>query len=130
MIIGASGGGSTTSTNQTKNIEVAKKVEVTKITSSALMKAYTDNEVNADNLYKGKHIEITDVVQSIGKDIMDNAYITFAGNSNTFGDIQCMFPKTAESEIGLLKKGQTITIQGDVSGKLGNIIVENCTILK
>lgn len=45
-------------------------------------------------------------------------------------DVQCMFSKSDEVELAAVAKGQKITLRGEVSGKLGNIIVKSCEIVK
>lgn len=41
-----------------------------------ILAAYENNEVGADNQYKGKLIEVTGIVDNIKKDIFDNLYVT------------------------------------------------------
>jgi hypothetical protein len=105
-------------------------VEAIKISAPKLAQAYIDNEVNADSLYKGKPLEISGTIKDIGKDITDAPYVVIETNpSDYFTQVQCMFGKADIAELGALKKGSQITIRGNVSGKLGNILVRNSQVV-
>ena len=95
------------------------------ISASKLYKEYNENEIAADEKYKGKIIEVTGVIRDIGNDIMDNAYITLVGNEY-FGDIQCYFNE--KSVVAKLSKGKRITVIGSCSGLMINVQVNNCIV--
>ncbi len=80
------------------------------ISASKLYKEYNENEIAADEKYKGKIIEVTGVIRDIGNDIMDNAYITLVGNEY-FGDIQCYFNE--KSVVAKLSKGKDTELNLD-----------------
>ena len=96
-----------------------------KISAIRLYKEYDANEIAADQKYKGKIIEVTGVIRDIGNDIMNNAYITLAGDEY-FGDIQCYFNE--KSVVAKLSKGKRITIIGSCSGLLMNVQMDNCIV--
>lgn len=120
---GNSNNNSVTPTSQSK--------EAIKVTAMKLISDYEANEVNADAKYKGNIVEVSGIVGAIGKDILDTPYITLK-NVNEFAitDVQCMFSKENEPELSQVSKNQQITLRGEVSGKLGNVIVNNCSIVK
>ena len=95
------------------------------ISASKLYKEYNENEIAADEKYKGKIIEVTGVIRDIGNDIMDNAYITLVGNEY-FGDIQCYFNE--KSVVAKLSKGKRITVIGSCSGLMINVQINNCIV--
>ena len=95
------------------------------ISASKLYKEYNENEIAADEKYKGKIIEVTGVIRDIGNDIMDNAYITLVGNEY-FGDIQCYFNE--KSVVAKLSKGERITVIGSCSGLMINVQINNCIV--
>ena len=47
-----------------------------KVSAEALYNAYNQNQVAADAKYKGNLVEMTGVIGSIGKDILNNPYVT------------------------------------------------------
>ena len=95
------------------------------ISASKLYKEYNENEIAADEKYKGKIIEVTGVIRDIGNDIMDNAYITLVGDEY-FGDIQCYFNE--KSVVAKLSKGKRITVIGSCSGLMMNVQINNCIV--
>ena len=95
------------------------------ISESKLYKEYNENEIAADEKYKGKIIEVTGVIRDIGNDIMDNAYITLVGNEY-FGDIHCYFNQ--KSVVAKLSKGKRITVIGSCSGLMINVQINNCIV--
>lgn len=97
------------------------------LTPEQLYGEYDANKVAADAKYKDKVVKITGSIESIGKDVVDTAYIVIGGNG--LNGVQCMFPKGQELAISQLSKGQVVNAKGQVSGQLvGNIIVNNCTL--
>jgi hypothetical protein len=96
-------------------------------TAEELYTAYSENEVAADMQYKGKIGLVHGVVQDIGKDFLDNAYIVIGGEGLLNG-VQCLFQKSEEARMAALSKGQTVTVKGKVDGKFGNVVLRRCTI--
>lgn len=91
---------------------------------------YEANEVAADEKYKGKTIDVQGTIETIGKDIVDSMYVTLSINKPmSIGSIQCMFDGEHKAELTSLKKGQKVTLRGEVSGKMGNVLVRNCVIV-
>ena len=98
-----------------------------KISSTQLYDAYKANEVAADNSYKGKVIAVTGTVDGVGKDIMDDTYITLVGDG-VIGTVQCFISKDFISKAATVSKGTTITITGTCDGKLMNVLLKDCTL--
>ncbi|MFA6270222.1 MAG: hypothetical protein WC657_03380 [Candidatus Paceibacterota bacterium] len=110
--------------------KVEEVAELPKITAKQIVDDYKANEVSADAKYKGKEFEISGVVETIGKDIMDTPYIALESYEYAIIDkVQCMFSKGSEAELAAVSKEQKITLKGEISGKLGNILVKRCEIV-
>lgn len=128
----ATGGNNQTATNQiTENTPQPTENNNVIVTAIELCKAYDENEVNADNLYKNKTLEITGTIESIGKDMLDDTYVTLEdGETYSLKNVQCYFKdKTEIDKVASLKKGDEITIIGQGDGAvLGKPIVKNCKI--
>lgn len=102
-----------------------------KVTAIQMSSDYKNNEVAADAKYKGKLVEISGTVNTIGKDILDTPYISLKTEEYAILDQpQCMFARSDEAQLATVNKGQRITLRGTVTGKLGNIIVSDCSIVK
>jgi hypothetical protein len=107
----------------------AEQKEVVKVSADTLVKEYEANEVSADAKFKNKTLEVNGTINAIGKDILDTPYITLQGGSNMFLGLQCMFSKSDQSSLINLKKSQKITVRGEVSGKLGNVLLNDCSVV-
>jgi hypothetical protein len=91
--------------------------------ANALYAEYEANEVAADAKYKGKIVIVSGIIRSIGKDIVDQAYIVIGGGGFLDG-VQCMFTASENNSVAGLAKGQSVTVKGQVSGKiLGNVLL-------
>ncbi len=132
IILAASGDDTTTTpTAKTPVKEAASTEQPIVVTATKLLADYKANEVAADATYKTKLIEVKGTVSTIGKDILDAPYIALTnGEPYSIESVQCMFAKTDEPQLATVTKGQSITLQGRVSGKLGNVLVRECKIVK
>ena len=102
-----------------------------RLTADALYNAYTNNQVAADAKYKGNIVEITGVINSIGKDIFGNPFVALnVGEYSELG-IQCTFSQADESQLTSLSSGQSITLEGIVSGETITIVgLDGCSVVK
>lgn len=97
------------------------------ITASDLAQEYKDNEVSADEKFKGKKVAVSGTIASIGKDVLDNPYISFTGEF--LQNVTCYFSDENNKIISQLSKGQKITIIGECRGlTLTNVIIQDCKI--
>lgn len=99
------------------------------ITAEDLFAAYDTNEVAADNKYKGKELKITGTIKDIGKDILDDTYITL-DTGNLIYSVQCYFKNSQLDAVAELAKNQTVTLVGKCDGQSMNVILKNCVIIE
>lgn len=106
ILLAACGNSSTgnASANQEPAKPEAPPVEVTPV---ELAKAYEENTVAADDLYKGKKLRISGTISEIATGITDEPYLVMKGG-NPFMGPQLHFDKDQRSAIAKLKKGQKI----------------------
>ncbi len=97
------------------------------VTAVQLFAAYEANAIAADNQYKGKLLEVSGIVASVGKDILDAPYVSLKTNNPIFS-VQCMIDKSEAAQAATLSKGARIVVVGRNSGKLGNILLRDCSI--
>lgn len=97
------------------------------LSANQLYNEYNSNEVAADSKYKGKIVIVTGTIQDIGKDIMDEAYIVIGGGGFLDG-VQCTFTKGEQSTVARLSMGQQVRVKGEVAGKMGNVLVNKCSL--
>lgn len=132
-ILGSLLGDEPSSTTQTKAIaqntpeQTQPEPEYIEVTAAQLFADYEANEVAADAKYQDAAIKVTGTIGDIGKDILDTPYVTLT-TENSFLNVQCMFDKADASALVDLQKNQRITLTGEVSGKLGNLLIKDCRI--
>lgn len=81
------------------------------VSPNALLKAYKDNEVAANQMYKGKRLLLNARVASIEAGIGDEPYLVLAaGGDFEFNRPQARLAKGEENVAASLKKGQTINL--------------------
>jgi hypothetical protein len=106
----------------------SSSAKATKVDAADLIRAYKDNEVSADDKYKGKWVKVSGIVGEIKKDITDSIYVTIGtGKQFEFPIVQCFAAKGQAKKAGKLKRGDRITAKGRVDGMLMNVLVKECT---
>ena len=98
------------------------------LTADELYRDYNANEVAADMKYKGKVVVVVGEVESIGKDIMDQAFIVIGGRGGFLSGAQCTFTKAENLAVAQLSKGRTVTVKCEVTGKMGNVQLDKCQL--
>lgn len=107
--------------------EETTPVEIMEISPAELLSSYEANEVKGDALYEGKTMRLSGTVGSIGKDIMEDVYITFAGEDFAITSVQCYFSDEAQIEkVMELQEGDAITLVGVCDGKFANVLIKDC----
>ncbi|NCC70947.1 hypothetical protein EOM09_05175 [bacterium] len=112
--------------SNTNNNEIVLE-EAIKITAKELMTKYEANELEADNLYKGKLLEVSGNVDGVGKDIFDSPYITLKTNE-MFSNIKCMIKDSEVSKASKLKEDDSIILEGKCDGILMDVTLKDCII--
>jgi hypothetical protein len=133
LLIGSIGGSKGSSSTETQAAGQSAPTEpAITVTAFKMAADYKENEVAADAKYKGKTVEISGIVDTIGKDILDTPYIAFATENQyeVIDRVQCMFGKNDIDALAKVTKGQKITLRGEVSGLTGNILVNDCQIVQ
>lgn len=120
--------GSTSNTAQSGEKSSSKKVEVIETTAIKLFKEYEQNEISADNKYKGKFVKVTGQIDDIGKDLFDDMYITLKG-SEFFGGVQVYFDDADGNVVASLTKNTRITVVCKVDGLMMNVLCRDAVVV-
>jgi len=107
--------------------ETRGKAAEYQISADKLFQEYDANEVAADNKYKGHIVIVEGTITDIGKDITDQAYLVIGGDGFLDG-VQCLFTKGEEPSFSSISKGDHIRVKGEVSGKMGNVLLRKCSL--
>lgn len=132
FVIGIAFGNSSSNSDTTtqSNAVATPEPEYVEITAKDLLTAYEENTVAADNQYKNQLLKVTGTVGSIGKDIMDSAYVTLTNDDPySFISVQCFFEKDNLDDIATLKEGDTVTITGVCDGNTLNVLLKQCDLV-
>lgn len=98
------------------------------MTADALFDEYQKDKEAADRKYKGKVLTITGTVDNVKVGPSGNPYVTMK-TSNLILRVQFLFKKKDESVVSRLRKGDHATIRGRLSGRIGNVLLEDCEVL-
>lgn len=97
------------------------------ISASNIYSWYDENEVQADEKFKGKRIAITGIIKSIEKDFMDDPYIVF--EVDFLKNVNCSFNKENIKLISHLQKGQKVIIIRTCNGFiLKSVMIKDCEL--
>ena len=73
------------------------------VAAAKIFAEYEANEIAADSKYKGKYWSISGTVNDIGKDILDNMYVSLVGDGVIFG-VQAFFDDSEAGVLGSIQK--------------------------
>jgi hypothetical protein len=97
-----------------------------RISASQLFAAYHDNEVAADEQFKGKPLVVTGYLESINKDIFNNGYLVLH-DANEFEGVHATLTDDTLKSAGNLSRGQEITLVCTGEGMIiGSPVLKEC----
>ena len=102
------------------------------VQAPSLHREYRENEVSADNKYKGKLLRVYGVVNQVSKDAIGSGMIVYL-KTGEYGsaNVACRFSKEYEEELARLSVGQEISIDGTCSGlTITTVYLRECTIFQ
>ena len=142
IIVAITGGNGKNSTSNQQGGSSSEKQETTqkkeeqaqpamKISTTSFIKEFDENQLAAEEKYKGKLVEFTAFISNISEGLMGEVYLILNPTTEEyyFGtNIQCYFED--KSELLSLKNEQSVTLQGTVDTQtLGIISIKDCKIL-
>ena len=117
-----------TRSNRTASSDSTQSSSAEEITADALFDEYQKDKEAADQKYKGKVLTITGTVDSVKVGTSGNPYVTMK-TSNLILRVQFLFKKKDEGALARLRQGDHATIRGRLSGRIGNVLLEDCEVL-
>jgi len=110
-----------------KHSDMAKARPDFKITATVLQKAFEDNETAASKLYINKILEVSGKIASVKP--AENKFISISlVTGSDLSSVICTFP--AISNPSKLSVGEEITLRGECSGFLMDVLLNNCAIIQ
>jgi hypothetical protein len=110
-----------------KHTDMAKAKPDFAVTATALLKEFEDNEAAASAKYINKIVELTGTVATV-KPAENNIVNISLVTESDLSSVICTF--AAISDPSSVKAGDEITIRGECSGFLMDVLLNNCAILK
>ncbi len=102
---------------------------VVKVTAKGVAKKYADNEVAADQEYKGKIVLLEGIVQDIQSGIGDDPFLVFKG-VNMFMGPHAKFKRPDIQRIAAIRKGEKQRLVCVAAGEaIGNAFFRDCVFL-
>lgn len=98
-----------------------------KISAAALEKEFEADEASAAAKYINKVIEVTGPVASMAPGDHQNLSISL-GTGNPVSAVICTLAKPDDPS--KYREGQEITVRGECSGFLMDVLLNNCTVIK
>lgn len=96
------------------------------ITATALQKEFEENETTASTKYINKLVEVTGTVVSV-KPAENNSVSIALSTGSDLSSVICTFISLANPSI---KAGDSVTIRGECSGFLMDVLLNNCALIK
>jgi hypothetical protein len=109
-----------------KSSDLAKVRPDFVITATALQKAFENNEAEASAKYIKKILEITGKIASVkpaGNGVITISLVT----ESNLSSVICTFPAVKDTSI--FKVGEDITLRGECSGFLMDVLLNNCAMI-
>ena len=97
------------------------------ITATALLKAFEDDEKGSSAKYINKIIEVSGEIVS-AKPGEKNTFNIILKTGSDFSSVICTFPVFPDTTI--LKTGTRITLRGECSGFLMDVLLNNCAVIE
>jgi len=102
------------------------------LTPTEILGEYKNNEVAADDKYKGKVITISGKVQSIRSGFLGGPKVSLVDEGSGFlglNSVDCEFKEEDSKTLLSLKVGDVVSIKGLVKGQiLGSIMMDGCSL--
>ena len=96
------------------------------VSASALQKEFDENEALATSKYVNKTIEVSGTISSV-KEAENNALSISLATESDFSSVICTFPSV--SDPSKYASGQKITLRGECSGFLMDVLLNNCAVI-
>lgn len=97
------------------------------VTAIVIQKEFEDNETTASAKYVNKVVEVTGTIASVKQAENNSVSITLVTGSD-LSSVICTF--TTLTDPSKVKAGDIVTIRGECSGYLMDVLLNNCSLIK
>jgi ribosomal protein S1 len=110
---GGGGSGSSENKSETASNEVAASEPAIQVTAKQLVDELENNALSAKNKYDGKKVVVTGKLSNIDA---SGDYFSLEGKDFSFTNIQIFIDEKFLDTVSAFKKGQSVTVTGEVTG--------------
>jgi hypothetical protein len=107
--------------------DLQKVMPVYVITASGLQKEFEDNESDATEKYVNKIIEVSGMIEKVNSGEGDVLSLSLMTGSD-LSSVICTF--SSQTDPAKIATGNEITIRGECSGFLMDVLLNNCVIVE
>jgi hypothetical protein len=114
--------------------EAERKARTLAVPARVLLHEFETDPAAADAKYKGKFLEVSGVVERVGRNGDETPFaILHGGDDGAKLRIECFFDPADDDEedrIDRLTKGQAVVVRGEYAGLVTNVQVRGCKLGK
>ncbi len=96
------------------------------ISATSLLESYDMNEGSANDRFLGKVISVSGKILSITNELQETTIYLDTGNP--MSSVVCEMNSNIQADFSNIKEGQDVSVKGELSGKLLDIILVNCIL--
>lgn len=115
------------------NAEADRRARTVVVGAAQMLQEF-ENATEADQKYRGKCLELSGVVERVGRDRNEMLFIILhAGDESAKLKIECFFDpadRPDEVRIEQLVKGQAVTVRGEYGGRVSHVQLQDCVLVK
>lgn len=99
--------------------------------AAELVRAFEENEVRANQLYRDKRVRIHGTVNRVEINNSGGFILTFKTSVSTYSPAQCYFSEAYSNQIAQIRSNEEATVEGTVRGfrdSKFSVVLDNCSI--
>jgi hypothetical protein len=114
--------------------EARRRARTVAVSAAQLLQEFQDDPAAADRKYAGKYLELSGVVERSARNRNTIPFVILhAGDETAKLKIECFFEPADEADearIEGLGKGQAVTVRGEYDGRVSNVQLRECVLVK
>jgi hypothetical protein len=114
--------------------EANRRARTVAVPAAQLLQEFQADPAAADQKYRGKYLEVSGVVERVGRNRDQTPFVILhAGDETARIKVECFFdPADDEDEtrVERLGKGQAVTVRGEFGGRVSNVQLRECVLVK
>jgi hypothetical protein len=114
--------------------EAERKARTVVVPAAQLLAEFQADPAAADQKYKGKYLEVSGVVERGGKQGGHTPFVVLhGGDERPALRVECFFSFEDEEDEGRIErfgKGRPVTVRGEYDGRVSNVQLRECVLVK